>query len=262
MKLSSFTHENTHSNRILIIDDDPVIRSLLTRILSLDGYIVESHRSAEDSLLTLRTGTYSAIILDLELPGMSGVDFLNQYPELLEKLAIIILTAHGSLDSAIQAIRLKVSDYLLKPIKRDDVIKSIKKAIHEKERELGSDDNHFFLDKDGMGLGKNEINPYDEIFINLNKRVIVKNGFSIKLTNNEARILETLIQNEHEVVTHSELVKATQGYSLSMVDAAKILRPVICRLNEKLRRIGIKDRWIQNIRGTGYLLEFPKENRS
>lgn len=260
MKYSSYSDENAHSERILIIDDDPVIRSLLTRILTLDGYMVESHRSVEDSLSSLRTGTYSAIILDLELPGMSGVDFLNQYSKLLERMAIIILTAHGSLDSAIQAIRLKVSDYLLKPIKREDVIKSIKKAIHGKMSELAAIDNNSFIKKNNKSLGKIEINPYDEIIINFNKRIIVNNELSIRLTNNEARILKTLIESQHQVVSHSELVRATQGYSLGMVEAAKILRPVICRLNEKLRRIALDDRWIQNIRGTGYLLEFPKEN--
>lgn len=262
MESYSFTKHDQHNEKILIIDDDPVICSLLTRILTLDGYIVESFRSVEESILSLKSEAYSAIILDLELPGMSGVDFLNKNNEILEKLAIVILTAHGSLDSAIQAIRLKVSDYLLKPVKREDVIKSVKKAIFEKKSELDAIKNDQIHEKTGLGFGKIEFNPYGNIIIYFNKRIIKKNGTTIKLTNNEARILEILIQNQHQVVSHTELVRSTQGYSLSMVEAAKILRPVICRLNEKLRRIGIEDRWIQNIRGTGYLLEFPKENRT
>lgn len=241
--------------KVLIIDDDRVAQTLLTRILTLEGYEVVSHRSIEEALGTLDHEGYNALVLDLELPGMGGVEFLNQFSNRIDNMAVIILTAHGTLDSAIQAIRYKVSDYLQKPIKRDDVIKSIEKAIAEKKNSPRvSEKDHF---SDYSTSNPSELRPYGGVIINFDKRVISDINNTIELTSNESKILRALIRNQHHVISHSALVRAAQGYDVNMVEAAKILRPVICRLRQKLSSIHLGLTWIQNIRGAGYLLEFP-----
>lgn len=245
--------------KILIVDDDRVVQTLLGRILTLDNYEVDSMRTAEEALIALEKNKYDAMILDLELPGMNGIEFLDRLPQKYNDMPLVILTGHGSLDSAIKAIRFKVSDYLLKPVKREDVLKSIKKAIKEKQieqNEIAKDPLKVHIEKYVLS---EEIKPYGNVIISFDKRIITDDDHTISLTKNESKILHILIQNQHRVISHSDLVKATQGYNVGMIEAAKILRPVICRLREKLAEISAGDRWIQNIRGTGYLLEFPEE---
>ncbi len=243
---------------IIIIDDDNVVQMLLTRVLTLDGYRTFSVRSAEEALIALEKDKYDAMILDIELPGMSGIELLDKIPDKLKNIAVIFLTAHGSLDSAIKAIRFKASDYLLKPIKREDVLRSVEKAINGKKLELADGEKLPSSGEEGFFSFPGEINPYSNIIIDFNRRMIFQNKKAISLTLNEVKILSALIKNEHHVILHSDLVRATQGYKVGMMEAAKILRPVICRLREKLEQVESGDRWIQNIRGTGYLLEFPR----
>ncbi len=245
--------------KILIVDDDRVVQSLLGRILTLDNYEVDSIRTAEEALIALEKDKFDAMILDLELPGMSGIEFLDRLPQKNIDMPLVILTGHGSLDSAIKAIRFKVSDYLLKPVKRKDVLESIKKAIMEKQIEQNEKSEESMKVNVEKYIQSEVIEPYGDVIINFGKRIIIDIDHSISLTKNETKILYTLIQNQHRVISHSDLVKATQGYDVGMIEAAKILRPVICRLREKLSEIRAGDRWIQNIRGTGYLLEFPEE---
>lgn len=250
--------DKIRKEKILIVDDDRVVQSLLGRILTLDNYEVESMRTAEEAIIALEKDKFDAMILDLELPGMSGIEFLDRLPQKYNDMPLIILTAHGSLDSAIRAIRFKVSDYLLKPVKREDVLKSIKKAIIENRIEQNEKSKDSIKTQGEKYIQSDEIKPYGNVIINFNKRLVIENDHSISLTNNETKILYTLIQNQHRVISHGDLVKATQGYDIGMIEAAKILRPVICRLRKKLEIIRAGDHWIQNIRGTGYLLEFPE----
>jgi DNA-binding response OmpR family regulator len=250
--------DKIRKEKILIVDDDRVVQSLLGRILTFNNYEVESMRTAEEAIIALEKDKFDAMILDLELPGMSGIEFLDRLPQKYNDMPLIILTAHGSLDSAIRAIRFKVSDYLLKPVKREDVLKSIKKAIIENRIEQNEKSKDSIKTQGEKYIQSDEIKPYGNVIINFNKRLVIENDHSISLTNNETKILYTLIQNQHRVISHSDLVKATQGYDIGMIEAAKILRPVICRLRKKLEKIRAGDHWIQNIRGTGYLLEFPE----
>jgi DNA-binding response OmpR family regulator len=250
--------DKIRKEKILIVDDDRVVQSLLGRILTFNNYEVESMRTAEEAIIALEKDKFDAMILDLELPGMSGIEFLDRLPQKYNDMPLIILTAHGSLDSAIRAIRFKVSDYLLKPVKREDVLKSIKKAIIENRIEQNEKSKDSIKTQGEKYIQSDEIKPYGNVIINFNKRLVIENDHSISLTNNETKILYTLIQNQHRVISHGDLVKATQGYDIGMIEAAKILRPVICRLRKKLEIIRAGDHWIQNIRGTGYLLEFPE----
>ena len=103
-------------NTILIVDDENQLRLSLSLILQKENYRVDTAANAEDALDRLHSHEYDLMFLDLNLPGMSGIDLLVEIHRQVPHMPVLILTAHAALESAIQAVRLGARDYLIKPI--------------------------------------------------------------------------------------------------------------------------------------------------
>ena len=236
--------------KVLIVDDEEIARLTLAEILRLEGYEIKAVNSGEAAVQELRRETYDVMILDLKMTGMSGMDVIREIVDQLPGLAVIVLTAYGTMDSAIQAIRYRVRDYLLKPVSPEQVLESIERAISQPELS-GQPVMH-----DSPATGQ----KYDSEFpggaqLVWDKRQIYWQGGSLSLTPTEARLLRILYDRKNEVVPHSELVYLIQGYQIETEEAAKILRPVVSRLRHKLSSVPEWSDRIKNIRGAGYVLE-------
>ncbi len=124
---------NTKSNRILIIDDDSTAIELMKELLQGVGYIVDAVLSAEEGLNKLKNYRYKVLITDLKMPGMDGMELLDFCNKHYSELPVIILTAHGSIQNAVEALKIGAFDYLTKPIQMDELTIVIEKAItHQK----------------------------------------------------------------------------------------------------------------------------------
>ena len=95
--------------------------------------------------------------------------------------------------------------------------------------------------------------------MDLNKRTITWDDGGISLTPTEARLLGVLIQQKGQMMSHAELVHLCQGYRVDNEEAAKILRPVVSRLRQKMNGIPGWTEWIKNVRGSGYVIELPED---
>lgn len=245
--------------KILIVDDEEVARLTLAEILRLEGYEIKSVGSGEAALELLRCEPFDILILDLKMGGMSGMDLLQAVGELLPNLSVIVLTAYGTIDSAIQAIRYRVYDYLLKPVSPEQVLESIENALEKRQSERGTgfrDDNSGegdYVDH-ASASGKVDLLPGGSL-LSWDKRQISWETGSLSLTPTEARLLKILFERKNEMVSHSELVYLIQGYRIDTEEAAKILRPVVSRLRQKLSGVPEWDDRIKNVRGAGYVLE-------
>src|SRR5512142_3356118 len=120
--------------KILIVDDEDIARLTLAEILRLEGYDIKSVSNGEAAVEALRCEPFDVMILDLKMSGMSGMDVLRAIVDSLPDLSVIVLTAYGTIDTAIQSIRYRVHDYLLKPVAPDRVLESIQKALAVKEQ--------------------------------------------------------------------------------------------------------------------------------
>jgi len=237
--------------RVLIVDDEEVARISLAEILRLEGYSIKAVGSGQAAVDLLRTTNFDVMILDLKMPGMSGMDVLRALIDTMDDLKIIVLTAHGTMDSAIQALRYQVHDYLLKPVLPEQVIDSIESALKARQAEKNGR-----AEAGGMNLRFFKL-PEGAV-IDFNKRTITwKNGL-INLTPTEARLMSVLVESIGQLISHSELVQSCQGYKVDNEEAAKILRPVVSRLRQKLSELPGWDEWIKNVRGSGYVLELPR----
>jgi DNA-binding response OmpR family regulator len=168
---------------------------------------------------------------------------------------IVLLTAFGTTESAIQALRLRIHDYLLKPASPTQVIASVKKGLARREARLKARGGNASVDVDE---GNAEFTLKDGTYIDLMRRLIRKKDNVIHLTPAEGRLLRVLIENPGRVYSHRELVLLVQGYDTSQREAPEILRPLVSRLRHKLESFpSLSDR-IVSVRGTGYLYEGDK----
>lgn len=235
--------------KILIVDDEDIARLTLAEILRLEGYEIKSVSSGEAAVEALRCEPFDIMILDLKMAGMSGMDVMRSVVDRLPDLSIIIITAYGTLDTAIQSIRYRVHDYLLKPVSPEKVLESIENALEQKKTR-----NATIREGQKPARGKIEMLPGGAQLTWDRREISWKNG-TLSLTPTEARLLKILFERKNEMVPHSELVYLIQGYQIETEEAAKILRPVVSRLRQKLTSVPEWNDRIKNVRGAGYVLE-------
>ena len=116
---------SVRGQHILVADDDVAIRLMLKTFLEDEGYTVSEAATGEDALEALKSGQYQLVLLDMRLPGMTGIDVLKQIKDKQGEVPVIIMTAHGSPNIAIQASSLGAYSYITKPFELDDVLHSI-----------------------------------------------------------------------------------------------------------------------------------------
>ncbi|MCJ7433461.1 MAG: response regulator transcription factor [Anaerolineales bacterium] len=240
-------------SNILIVDDEPVARQSLTDILKLEGYSVMSLPNGQAAVEHVRTHPVDLMIVDMRMPGMSGLEVVQVVNQVSPETEVILLTAYGSTDTAIQALRLRIHDYLLKPASPAQVIQSVKKGLARRSAKLriksGSVDTietddaiQEFMFKDGT-------------IVDLSRRQIRYKNKTEHLTPAEGRLLQILMRNESKVFSHRELVLLVQGYDTSQREAPEILRPLVSRLRHKLEKFPALAERISSVRGTGYIYE-------
>ena len=117
---------------IHIIDDEPVIHDVLGQLLTSEGYEVELSSSGEEALEKFPSPSFDVVLLDLLMPGMDGIEVLRRIKKIDPAVPIIIITAYGSVESAISAMKIGALDYVQKPFKHDDLLLTIEKAIDRK----------------------------------------------------------------------------------------------------------------------------------
>ncbi len=242
-------------SHILVVDDEPVARQSLTDILRLEGYTVNSVPNGQAAVEYVRTHPVELMIVDLRMPGMDGLEVVQVANQISPETEVVLLTAFGTTESAIQALRLRIHDYLLKPAPPAQVINSVKKGLARREARLKQRGGTATASIDE---GIAEFSLKDGTHVDLSRRQVRKNQQVVHLTPAEGRLLRVLIENPGRVYSHRELVLLVQGYDTSQREAPEILRPLVSRLRHKLEAFPTLSDQIMSVRGTGYLYEGEK----
>ena len=264
----------TPPDTILIVDDEERLRLSLSLILQKEHYRVEAVATAEEALACLQSHEYDLMFLDLNLPGMSGIDLLVEVHRQAPHLSVLILTAHAALDSAIQAVRLGARDYLLKPVepvliltrvaeilaergqpaRKREIVNQIQTLLAELQKMEGEDTTPTsvlaalpsanparFLKKGGFDL-------------DLHARHAALDGKYIPVTGIYFDYLSTLLRHAPKAVAYKTLVKESQGYDVTTAEARDLARWRIHELRGMIEADPQKPRYILTVRGAGYRL--------
>ncbi len=117
------------SEAVLVVDDDPVVRESLQRLLGKRGYAVETAGTAEEALLLLGQKLFALVITDWQMPGMDGLALLRRIKERLPHTPVVMITAYGSTETVIQALRSGVSDFVLKPYRPEELLQIVEREV-------------------------------------------------------------------------------------------------------------------------------------
>lgn len=228
--------------RILVVDDESDIGELLRYNLDQEGFEVEVIQEGEKLLSSLKSFQPDLVILDLMLPGVSGLDLCRQLKRdsEFENLPVIILSAKSSETDKIVGLEIGADDYVTKPFSPREAVARVKAVLRRYEDK-----------KDGSNKAAFE---FDGIRIDISRHEIFVDEEEIKLTNTEFRILHCLMQKPGHVFNRSQLIDFALGKDVSVVD--RTIDVHITNLRKKLNSRGPQ---IESIRGVGYRLKQKRE---
>lgn len=257
--------------RVLVVDDEPAMRRTLHDLLRLEGYEVHTAPNGEEALRILEEEAFDLLILDLRMPGLSGTEVLRRLSDLGKDIGVIVLTGHGSMESAIEALRRRAYDYLLKPVSPEELLDSVARGVARVRKERRQRALYEQLERmltqmvqiEGVGQGKGKpdfvptaVELPNGVVLDLGRRRLRYKGRNIHLSPSEARLLQVLLMHRGEVLSHQALVDAVHGYQVEAWEAPEILRPIVSRLRRKLAELPNGRQWVVNVRGVGYMLDW------
>jgi len=215
---------------ILIVDDDDRIRELVKQYLNDYDFLVTTANNAEDAKQKIDIIKFDLIVLDIMMPGQSGLEFTNQNKKKIGT-PIILLTAKGEATDRIEGLEIGADDYLAKPFEPKELILRIRNI----------------LEKTKSKSQKRVVN-FSNVNIDLNKLLIIKNNKEFKINSTEKIILEKMINSPGQTCTREEIGKLINLYKERSIDV------IITRLRKKIEDDPKNPKYLQTIRGAGYVL--------
>ena len=215
---------------ILVVDDDDGIRDLVKQYLNENNFLVTTANSAEDANKKIEVVKFDLIVLDIMMPGKSGLEFTRENKNAINT-PIILLTAKGEVSERVEGLEVGAYDYLPKPFEPKELVLRIKNILNKtKRRDL------------------KRVIKFGSIKIDLNKHLIIKNSKEYKINNAEKIILEEMINSSGKTFSRDEI-----GRILNL-DKERSIDVIITRLRKKIELDPKNPKYLQTIRGAGYVL--------
>ena len=215
---------------ILIVDDDDRIRDLLKDFLTDNNYIVSTAENSIQAKNKLEYLKFDIIILDVMMPGQNGYDLTREIKKDM-KVPIILLTAKGEVENRIKGLEIGADDYLGKPFEPKELLLRIKNIINKNNKiELSS---KYYVGAAEIDLNKMTINTHNKIK---------------KINNSEKKVLIEMLANVGKIYSRQEIGK------ISGISQERSIDVMITRLRQKIEASSKNPKYLQTIRGSGYVL--------
>jgi len=221
---------NNFIAHILVVDDDDGIRSLVKQYLNENNFLVSTAKSAEDAAEKILIIKFDLIVLDVMMPGKNGLEFIQEKKKEIDT-PIILLTAKGEADERVHGLEIGADDYLPKPFEPKELTLRIKNILNKTKRN-----------------NQKRIIKFDNIRIDLNKLLIYKNETEFKINNTEKIILEKMINEPGKNFSREDIGK------LIDLDKERSIDVIITRLRKKIEIDPKNPKYLQTLRGVGYVL--------
>ena len=221
---------NKFEAHIMVVDDDDGIRNLVKKYLNENNFLVTTANNAEDAEEKVKVIKFDLIVLDIMMPGESGLDFISKNKGKYNT-PIILLTAKGEANERVEGLEIGADDYLPKPFEPKELTLRIRNILNKTK-------------------SKNikRVIEFDNIRIDLNKFIIHKDDKEFKINNTEKIILEKMINSPGETFSRTYIG------NLINIDKERSVDVIITRLRKKIELDPKNPKYLQTIRGTGYVL--------
>lgn len=227
--------------RILIVDDDPQIRRVMRSTLTMHGYEVNDARSGEDALEEIRNAPYDLVLLDMNMPGMGGMEACRMMRTGSE-IAIIMLTVNNAERQKVEALDAGADDYVTKPFSMPELLARIRANMRRIPQMPGQSD----------------LRPLAEqgVNIDLPSREVTVHGRMQRLTAREFDLLSYLLTHPNKTIAHRELLQAVWGPDYG--DELEYLRVFVNRLRKKIEPDPSKPVFLVTDAWAGYRFHLPQ----
>jgi len=232
-------------DRILVIDDDAELTSLVTEYLAPEGFQVEAVRDGVRGLERALSGEHLLVVLDIMLPGLNGLDVLRRL-RTTSRIPVLLLTARGEDVDRIVGLEIGADDYLPKPFNPRELVARIRAVL----RRTQSNDKAGGPVPASIRVGDIELDPAT--------RSVLQNGKPVELTSVEFNLLHVLLREAGRVVPRERLVDAVLGRKFSPFD-----RSIDMHVSKVRKKLGDSDSTtdhIKTIRGVGYIFAYPRDH--
>ena len=221
---------NNFDTHILVVDDDQEIRELVKEYLNKNKYLVTTAKDAEDAQNKIKFIKFDLIILDIMMPGKSGLEFTQENKNHLNT-PIILLTAKGEPSERVTGLEIGADDYLAKPFEPKELILRINNILNKTKEKFTK-----------------RLIEFGDVIIDLNKLIIKKNSIEYKINNAEKSILEEMINSPGKIFSRQNIS------SIINIEKERSIDVIITRLRKKIESDPKKSKYLQTIRGEGYVL--------
>jgi len=215
---------------ILVVDDDDGIRDLVKQYLIEKNYLVTTAISAEDAQEKVNIIKFDLIVLDIMMPGKSGLEFTNEYKSKLYT-PIILLTAKGETEERIHGLEVGADDYLAKPFEPKELVLRIKNILNKTKLK-----------------NIKRLIEFGNVKVDLGKHLILKDKKEFKINATEKTILEIMINSPGKPFSRYEIGKIIN------LDKERSIDVIITRLRKKIEKDPKNPKYLQTLRGEGYVL--------
>lgn len=220
--------------KVLVVEDEESIRRFINLNLSAAGYLVADTASGEEALLMLKTFVPKVVVLDLMLPGISGLEVCQKIREIMPKTFVIMLTARGLDTDKILGLELGADDYMVKPFNPLELIARVKAILRRGVR--SKDSKEVFICKN--------------LSFNITANKLFKDNHEIELTPIEFALLRVFMENPGRVLKREEMLNTVWGDDY--FGDTKTLDVHIRRLREKIEDKPSQPKYIKTVWGSGY----------
>jgi len=229
------------SAKILIVDDAQQVRRVLRTALSSEGYTTYEAASGEEALESIRAAVPDAILLDVNMPGMGGLETCREIRRTMD-VPILMLTVRNSERDKVLALDAGADDYVVKPFGMQELLARIRAALRRR-----------------TARGKETSFAAKDLNIDFEARVVAVRGRDVHLTPKEFELLRHLVLNAGKPLTHRRLLQAVWGPDYG--DEPEYLRVMINQLRKKLESDPTRPKLILTEPWVGYRFQAPRESK-
>jgi two-component system, OmpR family, response regulator MprA len=226
--------------RILVVDDEPAVQSALSRALSMEKYEVAQAADGEEALACLGAAPYEAVILDIAMPRLDGLEVCRRLRQGGDRTPVLMLTARGEVDDRVAGLDAGADDYLVKPFALRELLARVRALLRRAEEDEG---------------GEQESLTFEDLRLDRGSHEAWRGNRLLPLTRTEFLLLEMFLRHPRKVLTRSAIFEHVWGYDFG--SSSNSLGVYMGYLRRKTE-VGDEPRLLHTVRGVGYVMRSPQ----